>query len=220
LERTGNQDIQAVAVHAPRSHLINYLIFFLLLDLILGALLCFCLLLAGGLLFVRPSPEPVLVGAVQIGMGVLALPEVFLVIWVSSFAYFTMRRLVSHRPTLLVTHQGIEVRDLPVTGTTFLSWDELASISVVPVYQSFSRPTYQLCLDPKDRRQFLSRFHPLRRLFVRLGSLATGTLIHAPQWVLSESVGEIFLRIQETYQENLRTHEVHLFRMPAEKAPL
>src|SRR5260370_30027417 len=53
-------------------------------------------------------------------------PGAVLVTLVSSFALFTMRRLVSHKPALLITHQGIDFPDLPVTGNTFLSWSENA----------------------------------------------------------------------------------------------
>ncbi len=108
-------------------------------------------------------------------------------------------------------------RDLPVTGNTFLSWNEMASLSVVPVYQSFSRPLDHLCIDPKNHVQFLSRFHPLQRFFVSLSSRATGTLIHVPQWFLSEPVGEVLLQIQETFQEKLQTYEVQVLSAHRER---
>jgi hypothetical protein len=93
----------------------------------------------------------------------------------------------------------------------------IASLSVVPVPQSRSKPISHLCLDPKDHIQFLSRFHPLRRFFVSLGSVATGTLVKVPQWFLSEPVEEVLLQIQETFQENLRMYEVQILGMHSEK---
>lgn len=53
--------------------------------------------------------------------------------------------------------------------------------------------------DPKEHVQFLSRFHPLQRFFVTLGSVATGTLIPVPQWFLSEPVEEVPLQIMAMY---------------------
>lgn len=217
MERAFNQEIYEFAVYSRRSHLVRYLVSFLAADLLCTALLFVCLFLASGFPFVRPSPFPSLVIAVQIFMAVLSLLFLFFVVWLSPFALFMMRRLVSHKPALLISHQGIVFRDLPVTGNTFLSWCDMASLSVVPVYQSYSEPHNYLCLDPKNHVQFLSRFHPLRRFFVRFGSLATGTLIHMPPWFLSEPVGEVLLQIQEIFQEKLRTYEVQILGTHSEK---
>ncbi len=212
MERVFTQEIYEFAVYPPRAQLVKYLVFFFVCDLLWVALLFFFLFLASGFPFVRPSPDPSLMRAVQIFMAVLSLPALFLVIWLSSFALFTMRRLVSHKPTLLITHQGITFQDLPVTGSTFLSWSEVASLST---YRR-SSSTY-LCLNPKEKIQFLSRFRLLRRFFVILGSRATGTLIHVPHWFLSEPVGKILLQIQETFQDRLRAHEVQVFGSHSEK---
>jgi hypothetical protein len=217
MERAFNQEIHEFAVYSQRSHLVKYLAFFLISDLLCTALLFVCLFLASGFPFVRPSPEPSLVIAVQIFMAILSLLVLSLVTLILLFTICTMRRLVSHKPALLITHQGIDFRDLPFTGNAFFSWSEMASLSVVPVYQSYSKPINHLCLDPKDHVQFLSRFHPLQRFFVTLGSVATGTLIPVPQWFLSEPVEEVLLQIQETFQEKLRTYEVQILGTHSEK---
>jgi len=216
MESVFNQGIHEFAVYSQRSHLRKYLVFFLITDLFCTALLFVCLFLATGIPFVRPSPLPVLAIAVQISMAVLSLPFLYLVVWLASFALFTMRRLVSDQPTLLITHQGINVRDLPVAGNILLSWSEIASLALVPGNQRYGQPINYFCLDPKDHVQFLSRFHPLRRFFVRLASQTTGTLINVPQWFLSEPVGKVLLQIQETFQQELRTHEVQILHTGSE----
>ncbi len=205
------------AFHSQRSHLVRYLVFFLFCDLLCAALLLGLLFLTSGVLFIRPSPFPSLVIAVQIFMSVLSVLALFLVTWVSSFALFTMRRLVSHKPALLITHQGIDFQDLPVTGNTFLSWSEIASLSILPVYAWFSKPTGYLCLDPKDHIQFLLRFHPLRRFFIRLGSLNTSTLIKMPQWFLSVPVEEVLLQIREIFREELNMYQIQVGGTPSER---
>lgn len=210
MEKAFNQEIHEFAVYSQRSHLGKYLTLFLVSDLLCIALLLCFLFLATGFSFVRPSPEPALTITVQIFMAAFSLPSLFLVLWLSFFALFTMRRLGSHEPALLITHEGINFRDLPVTGNNLLCWGEIASLSIVSVYQRYGKPINYFCLDPKEHVQFLSRFHPLRRFFVRIGSLATGTLINVPQWFLLEPVEEVLSQIQETFQEKLRTYEVQI----------
>lgn len=216
MERALIQENYQLAVGPPRVHLINYFMFFFVCALLLTGVLFFCLLLASGLLFIRPSPDPSLVVMVQIFMATLSLPLLFSVIFLSSFALFTMRRLLSHKPTLLITDQGIELRDLPMVGNIFLSWSEVASLSVSIAGQSLSGPIHHLCFDPKNHGQFLAHFHPLRRFLVRCGSVATGTLIPVPQWFLSEPVEEVLFQIQELFQEKLRTYEVQILSPHAE----
>jgi hypothetical protein len=217
MERAFNQETHEFAVYSQRLHLGKWVAFFLISTLLCTTLLFFCLVLASGVLFVRPSPEPSLVIAVQIFMAIISLLVLFLVMLILPFTISTIRRLVSRKPALLITHQGIDFRDLPATGNIFFSWSEMGSLSVVLVPQSYGKPHTYLCLDPKNRVQFLSRFHPLRRLSVLLGSVATGSLISVPQWFLSEPVEEVFLYIQDTFQEKLRTHEVQISNSHVEK---
>lgn len=208
MERAFDQETHEWSMYSHRSHLAKYAAFFFISQLICTALLCFCLLLASSFLFIRPSPEPSLVITIQIFMAICSLLTLFLVVLLFPFTICTMRRLVSHKPALLITHQGIDFRDLPAIGDIFFSWSEMSTLSVVPIHQSYSQPNNYLCLDPKDRVRFLSRFHPLRRFLILFDSVATGTLISVPQWFLSEPVEEIFRFIQETFQEKLQTHEV------------
>src|SRR5260370_38756906 len=92
-----------------------------------------------------------------------------------------------------------------------------ARLSWSPFYQSFSSPLAHLYIYPKNLVQFLSRFPPLQRFFVSLSSRATGTLIHVPQWFLSEPVGEVLLQIQEAFQEKLQTYEVQVLSAHRER---
>jgi hypothetical protein len=217
MERAFNQEIHEFFVNSPRLHLGKWVAFFLISNLLCTALLLFFLVLASGVLFVQPSPEPSLVIAVQIFLAIVSLMILFLVMLILPFTISTIRRLVSHKPALLITYQGIDFRDLPVTGNIFFPWSEMASLSVVLVHQSYGNPHTYLCLDPKNRVQFLSHFHPLRRLFVLLGSVATGSLISVPQWFLSEPVEEVFSYIQGTFQEKLQTHEIRISYTHSEK---
>ena len=217
MERTFNQETYQFAVYSQRLRLGKWAAFFLIFTLLLTALLFFCLVLASGVLFVRPSPEPSLMIAVQIFMAIISLLLFFSVMLILPFTISTIRRLVSRKPALLITPQGIGFRDLPVTGNIFFSWSEMASLSVVFVHQSYGKPYTYLCLDPKNRVQFLACFHLLRRLLVVLGSVATGSLISVPQWFLSEPVEEVFSYIQDTFQEKLRTHEVQISNPHGEK---
>ena len=217
MERVFNQETHEFAVYSQRSHLGKWVAFFLISNLLCTAMLLFCLVLASGVFFIQPGPEPSLVMAVQVFMTIISLMILFLVMMILPFTISTIRRLISPKPALLITRQGIDFRDLPAKGNVFFPWSEMASLSVVLVPQSYGKPSTYLCLDPKNRVQFLSRFHPLRRLFVVLGSVATGSLISVPQWFLSEPVEEVFSYIQDTFQEKLRTHEVRVFNPSGEK---
>src|SRR5260370_17913773 len=217
MERAFSQETHEFAVFSQRLHLGKWAAFFLISNLLCTTVLLFCLVLASGVLFVQASPEASLVIAVQIFMTIISLMVLFLVMMILPFTVSTIRRLVSRRPALLITHQGINFQDLPAKGNVFFSWSEMTSLSVVLVPQSYGKPHTYLCLDPKNRVQFLSRFHPLQRLFVVLGSVATGSLISLPQSFLSEPVEEIFSCIQDTFQEKLRTHEVRVSNPHLEK---
>jgi len=217
MERAIHQEIYELAVYSQRLHVGKWAAFFLIFTLLLTALLLFCLVLASGVPFVQPSPEPSLVIAVQIFMAIISLLLFFAVMLILPRTISTIHRLVSHKPALLITPQGIDFRDLPFIGNIFFSWGEMASLSVIVAGQSLSGPIHHLCLDPKNRVQFLSHFHPFRRLFVVLGSVATGSLISVPQWFLSEPVEEIFSYIQDTFQEKLRTYEVRISNPYGEK---
>lgn len=218
MERAFNQETHEFAAYSQRLHLGSWAAFFLTCTLLLTALL-FCLLVLTIVVFssVPPGMEPSLMITIRIAMTVLSLMALFPVMLILPFTTSTIRRLVSGKPALLITPQGINFRDLPVTGNIFFSWSEVASLSVIIAGQSLSGPIHYLCLDPKNRVQFLSRFHPLRRLFVVLGSVATGSLISVPQWFLSEPVEEIFSYIQDTFQEQLRTYEVRISNPHGEK---
>lgn len=205
-----SQEARKLAFQTQRSRIVKYLVFFLIMDSIWIVLLVAFLLGVSGGPFVRPSPDPSLIIVIQIFLLILSIPTCFLVIWLSFFALFTMRRLVSRRPALLVTSSGIDCQDLLATGNTFLSWGEVASLSIVSIQQTPSKSLSYLCFDPKDHAQFLLRFHLLRRIFVRLDSCATGTLIHVPHWYLSKPVREILLQIQETFPVELQTYEVQV----------
>lgn len=220
MERAFQQEIQSMSVSAPRRSLLKYLVFFGVCDVIMAGMLLFSLVVAGSLLFVQPSLDLSFVITLEILMGILFLLALFLVIFLSSFAFFTMGRLLSHKPTLLITPQGIHLQNLPAVGSLFLFWNEVASVSVITAGQSLSGPIHHLCLTPKNPVQFLSRFHPLRRMLVRFGSVATGTLIPLPQWFLSEPVEHILTQIQETFQEELRRDEVQIVRPSSEKERL
>lgn len=206
-----SQENGEIAFYSQRSRLRKYLVLFLSLDLVWIVLLIVFLLIASGFLFVRPSPEPSLVIAVQIFMSILSLLALFILTLLFSLTVFTMRRCVSHKPALLITHQGINFRDLPVTGNTFFSWSEISSLSVVPLPQLRSKPIKYFCLDPKDHAQFLSRFHLLRRFFILLDTVSTGTLVHMPQWFLLDPVEDVLLQIQESFQDELRMYQIATF---------
>src|SRR5258706_4079287 len=103
MKRVFNQEIYEFAVYSQRSHLVRSLVFFLVCDLLCVALLFFCLFLATGFPFVRPSPEPSLVIAVQIFMALLSPLIVFLLTLPLSFTIFIIRRLGSQKPVLLIT---------------------------------------------------------------------------------------------------------------------
>ncbi len=205
MELVSRKDAGEIAFHSQRSRLGKYLILFLFLDISWILLFIGFLLIASGFPFVRPSPAPVVMVVTQIFMLILSIPALFLIIWISFFVFFTTRRLFSHKPVLLVTSQGLYMRDLPVTGNTLLSWRDIASLSTYGRSSNF-----YLCLNPREKTQFLLHFHWIQRLFIRFGTLNTGTLIKIPHWFLSESVGEILLQIQETFQDQIRVHEIHV----------
>ncbi len=204
------QGSREIAFHSPHLSLGKYLIFFLFLDMVWIVLLIGFLVVASGFPFVQPSPDPLVMIAVQIFMLILCIPALFLVVYLSSFALFTMRRLNSHKPVLLVTSEGLSFQDLLMTGTFFLSWNEVASFSMLVPASKYSRVAKELCLGPKDCAQFLSRYHPLWRFVVRVNSLATGNLIRIPQWFLSTPVEDVLSQIQETFQKELITYEVSI----------
>src|SRR6185312_3859365 len=116
MERAFNQETHEFAVYSQRSHLGKWVAFFLISSLLCTALLLFCLVLASGILFIQPSPEPSLVMAVQIFMTIISLMVLFLVMMILPFTISTIRRLISRKPALLITHQGIDFRDLPAKG--------------------------------------------------------------------------------------------------------
>lgn len=198
----------------PRySRLRNYFILFFFLDLFLMVLLIGCFLIAVEFLFVQFDVSPLLIRVIQLCLVLALIPLLFLVIGVSFFMFFTIRRSISYKPTLLAISQGIAIQDLPIIGNIFLSWNEIASLSVAPVRQSFSKPEHYLALDPKDHAQFLSHINPVRRVFVNLGSQATGTLVYVPPYYFSEPTGEVLLQIQEHFQEELQKYEIQVFNI-------
>ena len=217
MENVFHQEIHRLTVSAPRTPLITYLVFFGVCDVLMAGAFVVILVLAGLLLSPQLDLGLVSVIILELLMVVNALLLFFVVIILSSFVLFTVRRLFSRQPTLLVTPQGIDLRDVSMVGSLFLSWGEVAAISVIIAGQSLSGPIHHLCLTPKDPVQFLSRFPLVRRLLVHFGSAATGALIPLPQWVLSEPVEAILTQIQELFQGEIRRYEVRLVHPSSEK---
>jgi hypothetical protein len=212
LNRQAPHESGELTFHAQHSLLIRYFFFFLAFDLALAILLFFCLSLASSFFFAGQSHSPSLVISLQIFCMFFSLLTVSIGIWTFSFTIFTFRRLVSHKPTLSITIQGIHFHDIPLTGTMLLSWSEIRSLSTTLVHQTFSQPANHICIEPKSPIQFLSHFSPPWRIFIRLSSQATGTLIHVPQWLLAEPVDEILFQIQEIFQEKLLENRIQVFK--------
>ncbi len=201
-----NQETREIPFHSRRSSLGRYVGLFFFSDMVYTALLIGLLFIASGFPFVQPSPDPSLVRAIQLFMIFLSPPTLFIVIWVFFFMLFTVRRLASHKPVLLVTLEGVQVRDLPMTGSTFLAWSEVASL-----FEYRRRSGTYLCFDLREKNRFLSRFHLFQRFFVLLGTLNTGTLIKIPHWFFSESVEEVLSQIQRAFGDQLSQHHVQVF---------
>ncbi len=212
---TVRQETWELAFHSRGSHVVKYYVFFLSMDVILIAVLYFCLLSVRGLSLVKIGPDDGFVIVVQICMAMSSILTLYLVIQLSSHVLVALRRLMSRQPAVLITLSGIECRDLPAIGNLFLPWSDIASLSEVSLQQTPSKSTYYLCIDPKDRVQFLSRFHILQRVFVRLASIATGLLISVPHWYLSEPVGEVLSHIQQDCRAQLSEHHIQVFRFRA-----
>ncbi|HLG78378.1 MAG TPA: STM3941 family protein [Ktedonobacteraceae bacterium] len=200
-----SQEAREIVFYSRRSRLGKYLVLFLLLDLFWVALLIAFLFVASGIPFVQPYSHPSLMRVVQILTLLLSLLAIFLVIWISSFLFFTVHRLISYKPALLVTSRGIYMQDLPPMGNLFLFWSEIASLS-----EYRRRSNVFLCLDLKEKSQFLSHFYLPWRFFAQLGALSTGTLIMVPHWLLSESVEEVLSRIQRNFDNELTQHHVRV----------
>ena len=206
MEITLSQETREIAFHSQRSRLARYLVLFLFLDVSCIASLVVLLFIASGVGSVQPSPDPLLMSVAQTFMLLMSPPMLFFVIVISTFILFTIRRLVSSKPALLVTSEGISLQDLPRIGNVFLLWSEIATL------YEYRRPSDAFfCLDPKEKSQFLSRFNVLQCLVMRIGEWNTGTLIAVPHWLLSVPVGEVLSHIQQTFDDELTQHHVQVF---------
>lgn len=208
METMLNQEARQVAFYSCYTRLTKYIILFLMLDLFLTASFITFLFVASGIPFMWPSPDLLLVRATQIFAFLLSLTMMFLITWVSSFLLFTTRRLVSHRPALLITPEGVHIQDLPMAGNVFLTWSDIAFFS-----EYRRRSDDYLCLDLKERVRLLSQFHWLQQLFMRLEGLSSGSLIKIPHWFLSEPVEEVLSHIQQIFSQELIQHHIQVFRI-------
>ncbi len=212
---TVRQETWELTFHSRRSHVVTYYVFFLSADVILIAVLSFCLFFTRLLSLAKPGPDDGFMIVLQMCMAMNSLLALCAVIQVSSFVLMALRRLISSQPAVLITLSGIECRDLPAIGNLFLPWSDIASFSEVSIQQTPSKSIYYFCIDPKDRVQFLSHFHILQRVFVRLASIATGLLISVPHWYLSEPVGEVLSHIQQDCRAQLNEHHIQVFHFRA-----
>lgn len=208
-----SRETGGVVFYPHYSRLTRYFVLFFLLDLLLSISFLIAIFLAGSFLFLPSSSPSFLVEIVQLSLLFPSLLLLFLIIQISFFLFYTFYRLFSDKPTLFVTSQGVTIQDLPVIGNIFLPWNEITSLSVVPVRQSFSEAENYLSLDPKDHTQFLSRIHPIRRFFINLSSQVTGTLVYIPPYFLAKPAEEVLLQIQEYFQEELQRYKVQILNI-------
>jgi hypothetical protein len=224
-----NRETHELEVYSPRALLLKHTLPFFIINLFLLFLLFLFIFLFTKFLILRVSMNPFE------GLPLLLFTFIFFIVSLTALSLMLtitisiVHKFISSKPALLVSLQGVYLRDLPVTDNTFFPWDKIASFYLVPVPRSYSRPINNFCLELKDHGKFMSRFHPLPRLLIRFYSGTTGTLIgtsfrstntliFVSQRFLAEPVERILMSIEENFQQEIQADDIRIVDRRIEKS--
>lgn len=112
--------------------------------------------------------------------------------------------LTSGAPMVVITHQGMQVGKLYGPVDIVLPWEEIAAI-----YLHRDGVRKQLCIRPTNVAEFLARFGPFMRFFLRM-NLRNGAPIAINQWFLDQPIGAILQQLEQRYAQVLEAHQVQL----------
>jgi hypothetical protein len=117
-------------------------------------------------------------------------------------------RLISRKPSLVLTHLGLIDRASALSGGVGpVWWDEVAYVSIYTTPKAFLRPRYRyLDITPVDARSVLRRQPPMRRFLLRLFSPIPFTWldIRIPAWMLEPSLETVLEQTEHYAHESIK----------------
>jgi hypothetical protein len=109
-----------------------------------------------------------------------------------------------HQPMLIVNSEGIQTHG--TSGDFFIRWPEIEGI-FVHAYQG----RRYLGIRPKNLKQYLSRFSPLKRLWIYyFVALEYFPLMHVQLMYLDISIPEFFHQLSQCYASELCENSIWL----------